>query len=152
MRLSDEGRAVRPGEGRSVDLGVLSMRLLAGVEEDTGGSFALAEFSGSQGGPWTMPHLHRAFEESFYVLDGTFTFTVGEEVLEAAPGVFVLVPRGTPQAISAADGGGRFLTFMAPGGNEVMFFALGELGPDALRDPAARAAISTRFDSIPVTS
>jgi hypothetical protein len=39
---------------------------------------------------------------------------------------------------------------MAPGGNEEMFFALGELGPDALRDPAARAAISARFDSIPV--
>lgn len=151
MRLSDKGRAVRPGEGRSVDLGVLSMRLLAGVEEDTGGSFSLAEFWGSQGGPWTVPHLHRGFEESFYVLDGAFTFTVAGEVVEAIPGVYVLVPRGTTHTITAAEGGGRFLTFMAPGGNEEMFFALAELGPDALRDPAARAAISARFDSVPVS-
>jgi mannose-6-phosphate isomerase-like protein (cupin superfamily) len=133
-----------------VDLGVITMRLLAGVEQDTGGSFALAEFSGTQGGPWTVPHLHRGFEESFYVLDGSFAFTVGDAEVEASPGSFVLVPRGTPHTIHASDGGGRFLTIMAPGGNEEMFFALGELGPDALRDPAARAAISARFDSIPV--
>ena len=126
------------------------MRLLAGVEHDTGGSFSLAEFSGTQGGAWTVPHLHRGFEESFYVLDGAFTFTVGEEVVEAVPGVYVLVPRGTPHTISAEEGGGRLLTLMAPGGNEEMFFALGELGPDALRDPVARAAISARFDSVPV--
>ena len=55
-------------------------------------------------------------------------------------------------AISAAEVGGRFLTLMVPGGLEEMFFELGTLPFNAIRDPAARAAISARYDSIPVTS
>lgn len=143
---------VFPGEGRSVDLGVVSMRVLAGGTADTGGAFTLAEFFGSGEGPWTVPHLHRGFEESFFVLDGLFTFTVGGRAIEATSGSYILVPRETAHTISAAEGGGRFLTLMVPGGLEEMFFELGTLPPNAIRDPAARAAISARYDSIPVPS
>jgi quercetin dioxygenase-like cupin family protein len=145
MLLPGKAHTVVPGEGRSVNLGVVSMRLLAGGEADTGGAFTLAEFYGTG-------DLHRGFEESFFVLDGLFTFTVGAEAIEATPGMYILVPRGTTHTISAAEGGGRFLTLMVPGGLEQMFFELGTLPPNAIRDPAARAAISARYDSIPVTS
>jgi hypothetical protein len=64
--------------------------------------------------------------------------------------MYILVPRGTPHTISAAAGGGRFLTLMVPGGLEEMFFELGTLPANAVRDPATRAAISARYDSIPV--
>jgi mannose-6-phosphate isomerase-like protein (cupin superfamily) len=101
-------------------------------------------------GAWTLPHLHRAMEESFFILDGEFTFTVGEERVEVGPGMYVLVPRGTSHAISAGNGGGRFLTLMVPGGLEEMFFELGDLGPDSIRDVDARAAVSARYDSVPV--
>lgn len=150
MLVPRDTRVVRPGEGRSVDLGVLSMRVIAGGEDTTGRRFTLAEFSGAGSGAWTVPHLHRGFEESFYVLDGRFVFTLGEEEREATPGTYILVPRNTAHTITADDGGGRFLTLMVPGGLEDMFFELGRLGPDALRDPAARAAVSARYDSIPV--
>jgi quercetin dioxygenase-like cupin family protein len=150
MLVAGSAQVVGPGEGRAVDLGVLSMRVIAGGEDTTGRRFTLAEFSGKASGAWTVPHLHRGFEESFYVLDGRFVFTVGEEEREATPGTYILVPRNTAHTISADDGGGRFLTLMVPGGLEDMFFELGRLGPDALRDPAARAAVSARYDSIPV--
>ena len=150
MLLSGQGTVVRPGQGRSVDLGVVSMRVLADSEADTGGSFTLAEFSGDGAGPWTVPHLHRGFEESFFILDGAFTFTIGTQSLAATAGMYLLVPRDTRHGIVAADGGGRFLTLMVPGGLEKMFFELGTLSPNAIRDPAARAAISARYDSIPV--
>jgi quercetin dioxygenase-like cupin family protein len=150
MLLSGSGHVVRPGEGRSVDLGVTSMRVLADSQAVTGGAFALTEFSGEGAGPWTVPHLHRGFEESFFILDGTFYFNIGEEVTEATAGMYLLVPRDTKHAISALDGGGRFLTLMVPGGLEKMFFELGTLPPNAIRDPDARAAISSRYDSIPV--
>jgi hypothetical protein len=39
---------------------------------------------------------------------------------------------------------------MVPGGQEDMFYELGELGANSLRDPAVRAAISGRYDSVPV--
>jgi quercetin dioxygenase-like cupin family protein len=151
MLLPGKAHTVLPGQGRSVNLGIASMRVLASGEADTGGAFTLAEFSGTGEGRWTVPHLHRGFEESFYVLDGLFTFTVGEEAIEATPGTYILVPRGTAHVMSAAEGGGRFITLMVPGGLEEMFFELGTLPPDAIRDPAARAAISARYDSIPVT-
>ena len=147
------GRAHRvlPGEGRHVDLGVVSMRVLAGGET-TGRRYTLAEFSGAGSGAWTVPHLHEGFEESFFVLDGTFTFTVGGEPIEASPGTYVLVPRDTAHEITAADGGGRFLTLMVPGGLEDMFFELGTMPADAIRDPRARAAVSERYDSKPVAA
>jgi quercetin dioxygenase-like cupin family protein len=150
MLVPGDVRVVGAGEGRSVDLGVISMRLLAGGDDNTGGRFSLAEFSGSVAGAWTVPHVHRGFEESFYVLDGRFFFTFGDQEHEATPGSYVLVPRDTAHTFRADDGGGRLLTLMVPGGLEEMFFELGRLGPDALRDPAARAAVSARYDSVPV--
>ena len=137
------------GEGRSIDLGVTSMRLLAGGPA-TGSAFTLAEFEGRDGGRWTVPHRHEGFEESFFVLDGRFTFTIGEERIEATPDTYLLVPRGTPHGIEAAPEGGRFLTLMVPGGLEEMFFELGALPPNAIRDEAVRRAISDRYDSVPV--
>jgi quercetin dioxygenase-like cupin family protein len=140
---------VRAAQGRTVSLGVIRMRVLA-AGEPTGGAFSLVEFQGD-GGPWTVPHIHQHTKESFYVLDGTFMFTVGGDQIEAEPGTYLLVPRGTPHVMVAGPDGGRFLTLMVPGGLEEMFFELGRLPPDSLRDPEARAAISERYDSIPVT-
>jgi len=90
MLLSGQAHVVAPGEGRIVDLGVTRMRVLA-AGGTTGRTFTLAEFAGDEG-PWTVPHLHRAMEESFFVLDGNFTFGVGEARIEAGPGSYVLVP------------------------------------------------------------
>src|SRR5262245_33094437 len=109
MLVTGKPHVVRPGEGRSVDLGVSTMRVLAGSDA-TAGAFALTEVVGTTEGPWTVPHVHAEFEESFYVLDGTFTVTVGDETVEATAGTYVLVPRGTAHTITVAAGGGRLLT------------------------------------------
>jgi quercetin dioxygenase-like cupin family protein len=148
MLLSGQAHVVTPGEGRIVDLGVTRMRVLA-AGGTTGRTFTLAEFAGDEG-PWTVPHLHRAMEESFFVLEGGFTFGVGNAEIEAGPGSYVLVPRETRHVLAAHAGGGRCLVLMVPGGQEDMFYELGELGADSLRDPAVRAAISGRYDSVPV--
>jgi quercetin dioxygenase-like cupin family protein len=147
MRLQ-EGHVVAPGEGAVADLGVARMRVLA-AGEPTGGAFSLTEFSGQEGA-WTVPHVHRAMEESFFVLDGEFVFRLGDAEVDATAGTYVLVPRGTPHAIRAGSGGGRLLTLMVPGGLEAMFFALAQLPPGALTDPAARAAAAATYDSMPV--
>src|SRR6516165_3276446 len=148
MLLSGHAHTVAPGEGRTVNLGVIKMRVLAAGEATTNGAFTLTEFTGGQG-LWTVPHIHREMEESFYVLDGEFTFTVGEQQIPAGPGSYVLVPRSTRHEITAGAEGGRLLTLMVPGGLEEMFFELGNLPPDSITYPAVRAAISARHDSIP---
>jgi quercetin dioxygenase-like cupin family protein len=149
MLISGQAHAVAPDQGRIVELGVTRMRVLAAGEGVTRGAFTLAEFSGRRG-PWTVPHLHRAMEESFFVLDGEFTFTVGEQEITAGPDSYVLVPRNTCHLITATTAEARCLVLMVPGGQEEMFYELGELGADSLRDPALRAAISARYDSVPV--
>lgn len=148
MIIPGHAHMVRPGEGRSVDLGVVRMRVLIGSDDVPAKGFTLTEFAGTEGA-WTVPHLHREMEESFFVLDGTFTFLVGEEHHETTAGSYLLVPRGTAHAISAGSGGGRVLVLMVPGGLEHMFFELGTLPPNAIRDPDIRAAISARYDSVP---
>jgi quercetin dioxygenase-like cupin family protein len=148
MLLSEHAHTVGPGEGRTVDLGIVQMRILAGGEATTSGAFTLTEFTGGEG-PWTVPHIHGATQESFYVLDGQFVFTVGEEKIPAGPGSYVLVPRGIGHTFSADAGGGRLLVLMVPGGLEEMFIELGTLPPDSITDPAVRAEISARHDSSP---
>jgi quercetin dioxygenase-like cupin family protein len=149
MIVPGRAHTVLPGEGRSVDLGVVTMRVLA-AGETTDRAFTLAEFFGNREGAWTVPHIHRGMEESFFILEGLFTFSVGDRAIEATPGTYILVPRGTAHTIAADEGGGRFLTLMVPGGLEEMFFELARLPTNAIRDPVARAAISARHDSVPV--
>lgn len=149
MLLAGHAHTVAPGEGRTVNLGIARMRVLAAGEATTSRAFTLAEFTGG-GGSWTIPHVHRSMEESFFVLGGEFTFPVGEEAIHAGPGSYVLVPRGTRHTISAGAGGGRLLVLMVPGNNwHEMFFELANLPPDSITDPAVRAAISAKYDSIP---
>ena len=124
------------------------MRVLAAGDSITNRAFTLAEFTGGEGA-WTVPHVHRAMEESFFVLDGEFTFTVGEEKISVGAGSYLLVPRGTRHMIHAGGNRGRLLTLMVPGGLEEMFFELAQLPPGGITDPAVRAAISAKYDSVP---
>ena len=135
-------------QGKVADLGAISMRLILSNAQ-TKGTLAVAEFRGSEG-RWTVPHVHRGLEESFYVLEGTFGFTLGDREVEAKQGAFVLVPRGTVHIMRAGPSGGALLTLWTPGGLEEMFLELGRLPADSLTNPAVRAEIAKRHDSVPV--
>ena len=139
---------VDQAQGEVATLGTITMRLIV-PSSHTDGTFAAAEFSGGEG-PWTIPHVHRGLEESFYVLDGSFTFTCDGRDIEAKQGGFLLVPRGTPHVLSAGIGGGTLLTMWTPGGLEEMFLELGRLPADAITDPKVRAEIAKRHDSVPI--
>ena len=141
-------RLVGQGQGETVDLGQIQMRLLA-PSSATDGTFGAAEFRGSEG-PWTVPHVHERLEESFYVLQGTFTFAVAEDSIDTEPGAFVLVPRGTPHVLSAGPDGGTLLVVWTPGGLEQMFLELGALPPKSIMDAKVRADVARRHDSVPV--
>jgi mannose-6-phosphate isomerase-like protein (cupin superfamily) len=97
-----------------------------------------------------VPHLHRDLEESFYVLEGTFGFTLGDRDVEAEQGAFVLVPRETPHIMRAGPGGGALLTLWVPGGLEEMFLELGRLPAESITDRAVRAEVAKRYDSVPI--
>lgn len=64
-------------------------------------------------------HVHEGEDDSFLVVDGTLSLTVGDDrdVVRAGPGTYVLVPSGTFHAL-ANEGPAdvRFLNVHAPGG------------------------------------
>jgi quercetin dioxygenase-like cupin family protein len=95
------------------------------------------------------PHLHRETTESFYILEGAFSFRCGRNQFGAGPGSYVLVPPGTVHVMEALEDGGRFLTLMVPAGLEDMFIELSELPSDSLRNPEVRGAIAPKYDSVP---
>ena len=147
MRM--DGYFLDQAQGEVADLGVIRMRLIAAAEE-TNGAFAVAEFRGAEG-VWTVPHVHERMEESFYVLEGTFVFTVGDREVEAKQGAFLMVPRGTPHVMRAGPDGGALLTLFTPAGLEKMFMELGRLPAASITDPKVRAEIAKRHDSVPVS-
>ena len=57
MTIPGRAHVVSLGQGRTVDLGVAQMRVLASGEATNGGAFTFAEFSGTGEGAWTVPHL-----------------------------------------------------------------------------------------------
>ena len=92
--------------------------------EDTAGSLTIYESlrpAGDAGGPLLHKHL---FDEAFYVLEGEYTFQVGERRIQASTGAFVYIPGGTIHTFRhSGDGDGRMLTVCSPGGIEAMFMA-----------------------------
>jgi mannose-6-phosphate isomerase-like protein (cupin superfamily) len=68
-------------------------RFLVTGAESGGAYFAMEALVPPGGGP--PPHIHRNEDETFYVLEGTPTFRLGDDRVVATPGDFVNVPKGT---------------------------------------------------------
>jgi uncharacterized cupin superfamily protein len=95
--------------------------------ETTNGAYALFETVTpvNAGSP---PHRHALEDESFYVLEGEYTFLAGEEVVVLGAGGSIFVPRGMVHAFSnKGDVPARMLIINSPGYlHEGFFSELGE--------------------------
>jgi quercetin dioxygenase-like cupin family protein len=113
---------VAPGEGiRS--LWVLGEHVTYKVpSERTSGAYALFEVATQPGGG-PPPHVQHREDEAFYVLEGEFEFSIGEDVLRAGTGSLIYVPKGTLHAHkNVGEGVGRILLTQTPGGLFERFF------------------------------
>ncbi len=88
----------------------------------TGGAYSLFEVTTQpNGGP--PPHVQHREDESFYVLEGQFEFSSGEETLRVGAGSLLYVPKGTLHAHkNVGEGVGRMLLTQTPGGLYERFF------------------------------
>src|SRR6266496_6382800 len=88
-------------------LGMLEILKISG--EDTNGEYGLIEVTvrAGDGSPW---HVHPDEDEWFYVLEGEFTFYVGDRRLSLPAGSFAFGPKGIPHTfIAAGPNGGKAL-------------------------------------------
>ena len=99
-----------------------------------------------QGGP--PLHVHRSEDETFYVLEGTPTFRLGDERIVAGPGDFVNIPRGALHCFrNFSDEPMRMILTFTPAGIEKFFeetleraYDLTQECPDNLAEVGARYA------------
>jgi mannose-6-phosphate isomerase-like protein (cupin superfamily) len=125
---------VPPEGGRRYQLEAMRSRFLADGEE-TGDRYCVSEWWLDPGRTGPGPHAHEANEELFYVLEGTMTFQVGEEHVDAPPGTFLRVPAGVAHDFQNRGGvRAGVLNVFIPGGFESRY-----AGWVAGRDTAAGA-------------
>lgn len=135
------GLVTASGDGKTLPL--LGTLKASGLQ--TGGGFEVIEYEGPIHPP---PHIHREREEAFYVLTGSFTFTLGIEEFEVGAGGFVLVPRGTRHGFIAAAGA-KALLLIVPAGLERFFQELGTGLAAGKTSEEMRTALAGRYDSYP---
>ncbi len=133
---SGSGYALGPGDGPSTwFLGTL-MTVKAGGQE-TGDAFTLVEWSAPPGFS-PPPHIHRAEDEAFYILEGEMTVTCGERTWRATPGSFVFLPRGVAHGFTVTGSTPlRGLQLTVPAGFERFIAEVGEPARAPTLPPAA---------------
>lgn len=134
LQSIDKGITLQSGEGKSFwVLGDLYILKLKGHE--TGGSFAMLEVRVQpQNGP--PPHVHLREDETFYVLDGEFTFLHGDSTFTAISGSVVHIPKGVLHTFkNVGTTWGRFVVIINPAGFEKLFEEIGESVTDQPSPP-----------------
>jgi quercetin dioxygenase-like cupin family protein len=140
-RPLDDAVLSGPGEGERIE--GRSTTVVKAGGDDCDGQLAVYETVLPAGNTGPPLHLHRRIAETFFVLDGTFELTLGEERAVLEPGFFALVPPGLPHTF-ANDGEteAHCLTITGPAGVEAFI-------REAVRaDSADLAALGARHDTI----
>jgi mannose-6-phosphate isomerase-like protein (cupin superfamily) len=110
--------------------------------------FVVGEFTAEPGLAGPRPHLHRTFEELFYILDGEFDFFLEDRTERLGAGAFVMVPPGTlhdfrnPGVVPA-----RWLGIAAPGGLERYFDEVRDLAERGLLNDETMFQLRQRYDT-----
>ena len=126
----------------------LDMRLVAS-REVTGGTFEIVEDTRRIGtGP--IPHVHRTFQEAFYVLEGRFTYVRGHNEVDCPAGSFILIEPGTRHWYRAEEDRSRVLILAVPGNLAEFLDEMGQRMAAGMSQSDAMASLSDRYDTQPV--
>jgi quercetin dioxygenase-like cupin family protein len=109
-------------------------RFLVTGEETGGAYFAMEALVPPGGGP--PPHIHRNEEETFYVVEGEVDFRLGDDIVTAAVGDFVNVPRGSVHCFhNSGTAPMRMILTFTPAGIEKFFEETLERALDPTQTP-----------------
>jgi quercetin dioxygenase-like cupin family protein len=108
---------------------------------ETQGQFALMEVVARKGNA-PPPHLHHREDETFYVLEGEATFSVGGRTIKATPGTMVFLPRDVVHSFTIESDQMRVLVLLAPAGLEEWFKEFSVPAPALTLPPATDVPFS----------
>jgi len=127
----EEVIVLSPGEGRAYSIGPMRGVFKAdGVE--TGDRYCVSEWSVEPGCDGPGAHSHAENVELFIVTEGTMSFLVGSEWIDAPAGTFIRVPAGVTHdfANRTAEPASAFNVFIPGGGFEASFASWAKAAPE----------------------
>ncbi len=146
----------------SIHLHALTVTFLLD-EVDTNGAATVFETRVPAGAFVPPPHSHDGFEETVYVLEGTFTFTIDGAAQELTSGQAAFIGRGQVHSFDNTGGvDGTFVSVATPGIFRPVYFqevaevlALSPDGPpdrDALFGVMARHGLTPAIPGAPANA
>jgi quercetin 2,3-dioxygenase len=89
--------------------------------KDSAGQLAVFEYTGNvKGGP--PLHIHLKQDEIFFIVEGTYTFKVGDQLYELQPGDTIFLPRKVPHAFAQTSEKGKMYFMFQPAGKMEDYF------------------------------
>ena len=109
--------------------------------EDTQGRFALIEGVARKGNV-PPPHIHHREDETFYIVEGEMTVTVGGQQIKGRPGSVLFAPRGIVHSLEINSEQMRMLVLLTPAGGEGYFKECSMPAPAMTLPPPAEVPYS----------
>ena len=131
-------------------LRIPALQLVSKVQaKDLNGSLSILDGQGLPPGGFISPHTHSREDECFFVMEGEFHYSIGDEMGAASSGSYILKPRGLPHAFcNKGTVPARALMIFTPGGAEAVFQGLADLsskGMDRDAERKARAVFAAQY-------
>jgi quercetin dioxygenase-like cupin family protein len=137
-RTSLEPFAVAAGEGEARWWGP-GLAEIKATAADTGGQVTILEITEPPRAAAPL-HVHHKEDEGFWILEGSATFEVGEQTIEARAGDYLLGPRDIPHRYTTGPEGCRMLFILTPGGFEELLRAISRPAETRNLPPAGQEA------------
>jgi mannose-6-phosphate isomerase-like protein (cupin superfamily) len=117
---------VKPEQALSIKPFGLDVKVLL-TTEATGGAISVL-MGWLKPGEGPSDHVHFNQEEIFFIVEGTYEMTVGDETSTVGPGTIVFIPRNAVHRFkNVGDSTGCMLDWSLPGGQDHYFKAISEL-------------------------
>jgi quercetin dioxygenase-like cupin family protein len=107
--------AVRKDEGEAL-WWFTALSVIKASGADTGGQMTIVEQTEPPNTEGPL-HVHHREDEAFFILEGSATFQVGDQTIEAGAGDYLFGPRHVPHKYDTGPDGCRMLFICTPGGN-----------------------------------
>ena len=145
MTALGAARILGPGEGHDFTIGGDHVVR----KGETSGAFSVVEYEGAPGMPGPPLHLHRMFDEAWFMLEGEVEFVTAGSHRLTGPGFYRFIPRGVPHTFRVAgERAARWIGIFSPGRFETLLEELGQAMPAAgPPDPVKLAAIFAKYET-----
>jgi mannose-6-phosphate isomerase-like protein (cupin superfamily) len=141
-----QATVVKPEQALSIKPFGLDVKVLLSTEATGGAISVLMGWLKPGEGP--SDHVHFNQEEIFFIVEGTYEMTVGDETSTVGPGTIVFIPRNVVHRFkNVGDTTGCMLDWSLPGGQDHYFKAISELAADGGFTGEKVMEINKKFDT-----